>query len=99
MNSLVKLGLVGAGVWAAFRAHGAHDMQVPLDMAFSNPFESLAVLNRRAWDAAHPMKTSTGAATIATAVLQSIPQGLVSSENIFKTTKPASSIILDYNRR
>jgi hypothetical protein len=48
MESIVKLGLVGAGVWAVHRAIKANDLGVPLGHAFAEPFAALEALRAQA---------------------------------------------------
>jgi len=87
LKSLVTVAAVGAGVWAAFRAKGAHDMNVPWDYAFKYPFEDLAVLNRRIWDEAHPMP---GAGQAVAQIIAGAVVPKLSTGNFVVTSRPSA---------
>lgn len=48
MDSIIKLGAVGVGVWAVHRALKANDLGVPLGHAFAEPFAALEALRAQA---------------------------------------------------
>lgn len=54
MDSIIKLGLVGAGVWAVHRALKAKDLGIPWEHALANPFVDLEALRAQAAAATGP---------------------------------------------
>ncbi len=44
MGSLIKIALVGAGVWAANRVYQCSQWGIPWDLAFNNPWLSMPEL-------------------------------------------------------
>lgn len=100
MGALMKLAAVGVGAWVAYRAKGAHDMQVPWDVAFKYPFEDLAVLNRQIWDASHPMGAAPAVALAPGQAVAALATRLVGMNTFgLKPLAPSSADVLMTYRR